>query len=74
MRKLEETRTETDLKYDRTLEQINNKQDAKIQDMKNWYKLLALLVPPIPLLLVAAAVFFHRRSKEREGVSSQRLR
>jgi hypothetical protein len=74
MRKLEETRAESDQKYDRTLEQINNNLDARILSMQANYKRWAVLVPPIPLLLVALGVFVYRRSKEREGVSSQRLR
>ena len=74
VRKLEETRADSDLKYERTLEQIDNNREAKILNMQRSYQFWAVLVPPIPLLVVAAAVFFHRRSKEREGVSSQRLR
>ncbi len=73
-RKLEETRAESDLNYERTLEQIDNNREAKILNMQSTYRFWAVLLPPIPLLVVAAAVFFHRRSKEREGVSSQRLR
>jgi ABC-2 type transport system permease protein len=38
------------------------------------YKLWAVLLPPIPPLIVAFAVFFNRRAKEREGVSKARLR
>jgi ABC-2 type transport system permease protein len=36
--------------------------------------LWAVLLPPIPPLLVAIVVFFTRRAKEREGVSRSRLR
>ncbi len=42
--------------------------------MQATYKLWAVIIPPIPPLLVAAFVFFNRRAKEREGVSSKRLR
>jgi hypothetical protein len=33
-----------------------------------------VLLPPLPPLLLAAFVFFHRRSMEREGVDKSRLR
>jgi ABC-2 type transport system permease protein len=38
------------------------------------YKLWAVLLPPIPPLIVAGIVFFNRRANEREGVSKARLR
>jgi hypothetical protein len=73
-RNVEEERAETDREYDRKLEQVTNDLDAKVNALRGTYKLWAVAVPPIPLLLVAAAVFFHRRAKEREGVSAGRLR
>ena len=73
-RKLEETRADSDLKYERTLEQIDNNREAKIHNMQRWYQFWAVVVPPIPLLAVALGVFIYRRVKEREGVSSRRLR
>lgn len=74
MRNVDEQRAATDLEYDRKLEQVNNDLDARIVALQGTYKLWAVVVPPIPLLVVAALVFFHRRSKEREGVSARRLR
>jgi ABC-2 type transport system permease protein len=41
------------------------------QDRQKW---LAVLLPPIPPLVVAFFVFFRRRAREREGVSRSRLR
>ena len=60
--------------YNDQMEQNNNKLQAKIQAMQATYKLWAVIVPPIPLLVVAVLVFAYRRGKEREGVSSRRLR
>jgi ABC-2 type transport system permease protein len=37
-------------------------------------KIWAVLLPPIPPLIVAAVVFFTRRVREREGVARSRLR
>jgi hypothetical protein len=36
--------------------------------------MMAVFLPPIPLLLVALGVYFNRRAKEREGVNRARLR
>ncbi len=42
--------------------------------IQNQFKLVAILLPPIPLLLIAVVVFLIRRARETEGVSSSRLR
>ena len=48
--------------------------NTNIRGEQNFYKFLALLVPPIPPFLVAAFVYFRRRAEEREGVAKSRLR
>ncbi|MFM7033739.1 MAG: Gldg family protein [Planctomycetia bacterium] len=72
-------------RLDTKIEQLKRKRDAEIdtverklegrirqeQDRQKW---LAVLLPPIPPLVVAFMVFFRRRAKEREGVSKSRLR
>ncbi len=73
-RKLDEKKTESDQKYNEEVRKIDDDQEAAIQALQNNYKLWAVVVPPIPLLVVASIVFFNRRAKEREGVSSKRLR
>ena len=47
---------------------------AKIRSVQDRYKLLAVLLPPIPPILLAFFVFFHRRKAEQEGVDTRRLR
>ncbi len=47
---------------------------GKIRGVQDRYKLLAVLLPPIPPILLAFFVFFHRRKAEREGVDTRRLR
>ena len=73
-RKQEEQEKENHEKYKEAIRKINDAQDATILSMQATYKLWAVIIPPIPPLLVAAFVFFNRRAKEREGVSSKRLR
>ncbi len=47
---------------------------AEVRGVQNFYKLCAVLLPPIPPILLAFAVFFHRRRAEQEGVDTRRLR
>ncbi len=72
-------------KLDTKIEQMRRKRDAAVaaeerklegdirreQDRQKW---LAVLLPPIPPLVVAFFVFFRRRAEEREGVATTRLR
>ena len=72
-------------RLDTKIEQLKRKRDAEVdtverklesqvrreQDRQKW---LAVLLPPIPPLVVAFFVFFRRRALEREGVSQSRLR
>ncbi|NLF07861.1 MAG: ABC transporter permease [Pirellulaceae bacterium] len=48
-----------------------NQEVKRVQDR---YKLWAVLLPPIPPLVVALIVFLIRRVREREGVARSRLR
>jgi ABC-2 type transport system permease protein len=47
---------------------------GQIRGVQNLYKLLAVAIPPIPPMLLAFFVYFHRRKGEREGVDARRLR
>jgi ABC-2 type transport system permease protein len=53
---------------------IENKLTAAVGQVQSRYKLLAVLLPPIPPLLVALIVLVTRRTREREGVAKSRLR
>lgn len=48
--------------------------ERKISGIQSFYKFLAVALPPIPPLLVGAAVFVTRRVREREGIAKNRLR
>ena len=48
--------------------------DEAISKIRNYYKLLAVFVPPIPPLLVGIIVMVSRRLREREGISKNRLK
>ena len=56
------------------VEESRRQSEAKVIELQNLYKYLAIFLPPIPPLLVGAAVFVSRRVREREGISKNRLR
>ncbi|MCR4412594.1 MAG: Gldg family protein [Thermoguttaceae bacterium] len=56
------------------IEQIQTRQQLELRQVQDRYKMAAVLLPPIPPLLVAIGVLFLRRMQEREGVSRSRLR
>ena len=68
--RLEQLKKERDSK----IKEVETKSAQAIRSVQDNYKLWAVLLPPIPPLIVAFAVFFNRRAKEREGVSKARLR
>jgi ABC-type uncharacterized transport system involved in gliding motility auxiliary subunit/ABC-type transport system involved in multi-copper enzyme maturation permease subunit len=65
---------EVKLKRDREIKRIETKLARQVRQVQDGYKMWAVLLPPIPPLLVALGVFLVRRSREREGVSRSRLK
>ena len=61
-------------KRDAEIEQVERALEATIRREQDWQKWLAVMLPPIPPLVVAFFVFFRRRAREREGVAKSRLR
>jgi ABC-2 type transport system permease protein len=59
---------------DKQIREIERNLAGEIRRTQDAYKMWAVLLPPIPPLIVGLIVFFNRRSKEREGVSKARLR
>jgi len=68
--KLEQLKQETD----REINRIETELTLEIRRLERWYKMWAVLLPPIPPLLLAIGVFLTRRIREREGVVRSRLR
>jgi ABC-2 type transport system permease protein len=61
-------------KRDAQVDSVERKLEARIRREQDRQKWLAVLLPPIPPLVVAFFVFFRRRAREREGVAKTRLR
>ena len=62
------------LKRNKKVKESERELAATIRGVQDRYKLLAVLLPPIPPILLAFFVFFHRRKAEQEGVDTRRLR
>ncbi len=56
------------------LEELDREVELQVREIRMWYKLWAVILPPIPPLIVAFVVFMRRRLREREGVTRSRLR
>jgi ABC-2 type transport system permease protein len=61
-------------KRDAEIDSVERKLAAEMRREQDRQKWLAVLLPPIPPLVVAFFAFFRRRAQEREGVSRSRLR
>ena len=68
--KIEQLRRNRDVEVDK----VERELEAEIRREQDRQKWLAVLLPPIPPLVVAFFVFFRRRTQEREGVATSRLR
>jgi ABC-2 type transport system permease protein len=73
-RKLELEREKLQRERDRNIRDARRKADESISKIQNYYKMLAVFIPPIPPLLVGIVVMVSRRLREREGISKNRLR
>jgi ABC-2 type transport system permease protein len=67
-------RQQLERKRDRQIKSIRRDADLEIRQIQTGYKLWAVVLPPIPPLLVGLVVFVRRRLREREGISRSRLR
>jgi ABC-2 type transport system permease protein len=59
---------------DQKATKIERELNLQITREQDWYKMWAVVLPPILPMLVGLGVFFNRRAHEREGVSRNRLR
>ena len=73
-RKMQIARIKEERTRDKEITTIQRDSDSKLSTLRNRYKLAAVMIPPIPPLLIAIIVFFIRRIRERKGVASTRLR
>ncbi len=73
-RKLAIQREKLEAERDEKIRASRQSADLKILSEQARYKYLAILLPPIPPLIVGIGVFVSRRVREREGIAKNRLR
>ncbi len=73
-KKFEQSQRDTDDEFKKSRDAAKREENSQIRNAQQQSKLWAILLPPIPPLLVAFFVFFGRRAREQEGVSRDRLR
>ena len=71
-RKLEQVAAELENERNEKIRAIRLDTEKSIQEIQRQYKLAAVLIPPIPPLLLGLIVFTRRRLREREGISKSR--
>ncbi len=73
-RRLEAVTRQLEQKRDSDMKRIEQDLNQEVLSVQNQYKTWAVLLPPIPPLLVGLFVFLRRRQRESEGISRQRRR
>ena len=73
-RRLDATIARLEQKRDSQIRLAETDYATRVRSYQDFYKLLAVLLPPILPLGVGAVVFFNRRVRENEGVAQSRLR
>ncbi len=73
-RRLDAKVKEAEAERDREIKRVETQLATQIRRVQDAYKMWAVLLPPIPPLVVAIVVFIVRRAQEYEGVLKSRLR
>ena len=58
--------------FQENVRQIRLDAELEIQDIQRKFKLAAVIIPPIPPLVIGLIVFTRRRLKERQGIAKAR--
>lgn len=72
-RRLAAKRQQITLRREKQQKELMRDRSEKIRAQQTFYKACAVLLPPIPPLLIGLIVFFNRRLREQEGVEKSRL-
>ncbi len=73
-RRLDAKVKEAEAERDREIKRVETQLASATRRVQDAYKMWAVVLPPIPPLVVAIVVFAVRRAREREGVLKTRLR
>jgi len=71
---LERRQRELEKETNAKIKEAELNRDILIRAMEGKVQLMSVLLPPIPLLIIAIAVFFRKKSAEIQGAASSRVR
>ena len=72
-RKFDVAKAEIEAQKQEQVKEIETELQRSVRAVQRRIKLLAVLLPPIPALLIGIAVFFARLAGEKEGVDPKRM-
>ncbi len=74
-RKFEVAKERIDQEKEATIAEAKEDMESQILDIINIIKYIAILIPPIPVLVIGVVIFVRRQRREREGAAmARRLR
>lgn len=71
-RRLAVKETKINREKDKAINRIETEHKRKIDEVQDRVRLLAVLVPPLPALLLAGLIFYRRRRREQETIPQSR--
>lgn len=58
----------------RAVERTQTEHLAAVRQVEDWIRTIAVLVPPIPAILLGGVIFFRKRRREQDAIPSSRKR
>ena len=71
-RRLKVKEQEIEEEANKEKDKIEARYQRKVDEVQNRYRLIAVLVPPLPALLLGALIFWRRRRREQEAIPVSR--
>lgn len=71
-RRLQAKTSEIEREKEREIQKIDNKHGREVDEIQNRLRLLAVLIPPLPALLLGGFIFGRKRRRERDAIPNRR--
>ena len=73
VRRLQVAEANIDSEKERTIEESQRKAERQARDTEAWFMTAAILIPPIPALILGLIVLLMKLANERKNISTDRL-